>query len=92
MTIWELPPQALYPLNRQVFEATGNVVGGAKDGAPAQAPPQQLLNMIQQIQQAAQNLAAPGNNVAQAVVPVQAAQVQNVALPMPIAQVKKQHS
>jgi hypothetical protein len=87
VTTWELPPQALHPLDRQVFEATGNVVG-AKDGAPAQAPPQQLLNMIQQIQQAAQNLATPGNNVAQAIVPMQATQVQNVALPMPVAQVQ----
>jgi hypothetical protein len=70
-----------------VFEATSNVVG-AKDGAPAQAPPQQLFNIIQQIQQAAQNLATLGKNVAQAVVPMQATQVQNVALPMPVAQVQ----
>jgi hypothetical protein len=86
MTAWELPPQVLRTLNRQVFKATGNVVG-AKDGAPAQAPPQQPLNMIQQIQQAVHNLAPPGNNVPQAVVPAQAAQVQNVADPMPVAPV-----
>jgi hypothetical protein len=56
-------------------------VVGAKDDALLQELPQHPLNMIQQIQQAAQNFAVPGNNVAQAVVPAQAAQVQNVAPP-----------
>ena len=53
VTAWELPTQALCPLDRQVFKATGNIVG-AEDGAPHQAPPQQPhqqpLNMIQMIQ------------------------------------------
>jgi hypothetical protein len=35
-----------------------------------------------------QNLATPGNNIAQAIVPMQAMQVQNVAPPMPVPQVQ----
>jgi hypothetical protein len=57
-----------------VFEATGNDIA-AENGAPAQAPPQQPLNVIQQIQQAAHNTVTPGNNIPQAVVPVQAKMV-----------------
>ena len=61
---------------------------GAKDDASLQVPSQEPLNVIQQIQQAAQDLATSENNVAQAVIPVQATQVQNVAPPMPVPQVQ----
>jgi hypothetical protein len=44
--------------------------------------------MIQQIQRAVKDLAMPGKNIAQAIIPTQATQVQNVASPMPVPQVQ----
>jgi hypothetical protein len=69
-----------------VFEATGNVIG-AEDGAPAQAPPQQPLNVIQQIMQAAHNLTPPGNKVPNAVQPAPVTPVQNNTANTPVVQV-----